>query len=65
MIVKLADIKKAISKAEAESKNEMVSIKIDSHIYVTYTDRYDVNVEIKISENGLMLPKITKEDILR
>lgn len=65
MRVKLDDLKKALANVEANSKDEVVSIKIDSHIYISYTDRYDVQVEIKISENGNMLPKIRKEDVLR
>lgn len=64
MRIKLSDLKKAILKAEADSKDEMVNVKIDDKIYISYEDRYNVQVEIKIFENGQMLPKIRKEDVL-
>lgn len=65
MKIKIEDLKKAIKEAEAHSKHERVNVKIDSHLYISFQDRYDVEVEIKLSEDGNMLPKIRKEDILR
>lgn len=64
MRVRLADLKKAILEAEAKGKDEMINIKIDSYLYMSFEDRYNVQVEIKIFENGNMLPKIRKEDVL-
>lgn len=64
MRVKLADLKKALLKAETDCKDVMVNVKIDDTIYISYEDRYNVQVEIKIFEEGRMLPKIRKEDVL-
>lgn len=64
MRIKLADLKKAVLEAEAKGKDEMINIKIDSQLYISFEDRYNSQIEIKLFENGNMLPKIRKEDVL-
>jgi hypothetical protein len=64
MRIRLSDLKKALAEIEAKSKDEMVNIKIDSQLYLMFEDRYNGYVEIRLFENGTMLPKIRKEDIL-
>lgn len=64
MRIKLSDLKKAVLEAEAKGKDEMINIKIDSQVYISFEDRYNSQIEIKLFENGNMLPKIRKEDVL-
>lgn len=68
MKIKLAELKKAISWVEQNSQDVLLNITIDenreSYLKIVCKDRYEVYCEIKVFNDGLMLPKIIKESNL-
>lgn len=67
MKVSIADLKKTIKWIEENSKDVMVEIQIPQNetMYVRCVDNYQMMVEITLSNEGRMLPKIRKEDFLK
>jgi hypothetical protein len=65
--IKLEDLKKAVQWMEANSKDIVIHVSENSDRYLVLKcqDRYDVQVEIKLFNDGTMGPRITKEDSLK
>ena len=67
MKISIADLKKAITWVEVNSKDTHVNVTLGQQegLVLQCQDKYDSHVEIKLFENSNMMPKIRKEDILR
>jgi hypothetical protein len=65
MKVKIADLKAVVKWMEENSRDVMCNIReIDRGMQITCMDKYAIYVEMKISEEGTMGPKIVKEENL-
>lgn len=65
MKIGLEDLKKAIAWVEANTNDLFVNIQlIDTKMSLKCTDKYDASVEIVLTEESRLMPKIRKEDRL-
>lgn len=67
MKLKIEDLKKALQWIEANSRDVYVTIEKchqDRNLILKCQDKYEVQVEIKLFNEGNMGPRITKEDAL-
>lgn len=59
------DLKKAIQWIESNTYAESVNLYMgDNKLTVSTLDKYEAQVEIVLYENGSMMPKIKKTDLL-
>lgn len=66
MKVDMKDLKKALAWIEANTKSEHVFIHNygNGKLHIETFDKYEASVQIVIYEQGTMMPKITKTEIL-
>jgi hypothetical protein len=65
MKIDIKDLKKALQWLEANTHSESVNLYMgDNKLTVSTLDKYEAQVEIVLYENGSMMPKIKKTDLL-
>lgn len=65
MKIKVDDLKKALDWLRTNSSDEFIDIQLHPrNIVLSFNDKYQSSVEVKLYEDSSMLPKIRKENPL-
>lgn len=67
MKIDIKDLKKALDWIEANTKAEYVYLHnygANNKLFIETFDKYEASIQITIFEQGTMMPKITKTEVL-